>query len=57
MFKKIFLATAIAISSSFATVNFFPVGNAHETQVDLVAVYVWNDDFSTLLFEDVNLFL
>ena len=50
MFKKILLATSLAISSSFATLNFFPVGKAHQGQVDLVSVYVWNDDFSTLLF-------
>ena len=50
MFKKIFLASALAFSSSFATLNFFPVGKANQAQVDFVSVYVWNDDFSTLIF-------
>lgn len=50
MFKKILLATAVAASASFATYNYFPVGSAHQGQVDFVGVYVWNDDFSTLQF-------
>lgn len=52
MFKKIALAAAVAASASFATYNFFPVGEAHSGQVEIGAQYGWTDETS-----DMNILL
>lgn len=46
MFKKIALVAAMAASASFATYNFFPVGNAMSGQVEVGAKYNWHNHWS-----------
>lgn len=46
MLKKIALAAAVAASASFATYNFFPVGNAMSGQAEIGAAYNWHDHWS-----------
>ena len=41
MIKKIALAAAVAATASFATYNYFPVGEAHSGQVEIGAAYGW----------------
>lgn len=48
MIKKIALAAAVAATASFATYNFFPVGEAHSGQVEIGAEYGWHDDWSSM---------
>lgn len=48
MLKKVALAAAVAASASFATYNFFPVGEAHSGQVEVGAAYNWHDDWSQM---------
>ena len=46
MFKKIALVAAVAASASFATYNFFPVGDANKGEVEISDNYTWHDDWS-----------
>lgn len=48
MFKKIALAAAVAASASFATYNYFPVGEAGHGQAEVKAEYKWHDDWSQM---------
>lgn len=43
MLKKIALAAAFAATASFATYNFFPVGNTHTGQVEIKGAYGWSE--------------
>lgn len=52
MLKKIALATALVASASFATYNFFPVGEAGHGQVEVGAQYGWTEHTS-----DMNILL
>ncbi|PWJ62551.1 hypothetical protein SAMN05720760_1121, partial [Fibrobacter sp. UWB8] len=46
MLKKIALVAAVAASASFATYNFFPVGDANKGQVEIGDTYAWHDHWS-----------
>lgn len=46
MLKKIALVAAVAASASFATYNFFPVGNVHTGQAEVGLQYGWTDNSS-----------
>ncbi len=46
MFKKIALALAVVASSSFATYNYFSVGEAGSGQVEIGFAHTWHDDYS-----------
>lgn len=48
MIKKIALAAAVAATASFATYNFFPVGEAGHGQAEIKAEYGWHDDWSSM---------
>lgn len=47
MLKKIALALAVVASSSFATYNYFPVGEAGKGQVEVGLAHTWDDGWST----------
>ncbi len=47
MLKKIVLALAVVASSSFATYNYFPVGEAGKGQVEVGLAHQWGDGWST----------
>lgn len=46
MLNKIALVAAMAASASFATYNFFPVGDAGKGQVEITDSYTWDDNNS-----------
>lgn len=46
MLKKIALVAAVAASASFATYNFFPVGDANKGEVEISDNYTWHDHWS-----------
>lgn len=46
MLKKIALVAAVAASASFATYNFFPVGDANKGEVEIGDTYAWHDHWS-----------
>lgn len=46
MLKKIALVAAVAASASFATYNFFPVGDANKGQIEIGDTYAWHDHWS-----------
>lgn len=48
MIKKIALAAAVTASASFATYNYFPVGDANKGEVEIGATYAWHDDWSMM---------
>lgn len=48
MIKKIALAAALAASTSFATYNFFPVGNTRTGQFEVGMQYGWTKDTKDL---------
>ncbi len=48
MLKKIALVAAMAASASFATYNFFPVGDANKGEATIGPSYYWHDDWSMM---------
>ena len=49
MLKKIALASALAVSASFATYDYFPVGEAGHGQAEIKVGYNWHDDWSQMI--------